>query len=90
MSICSDIPIGHILDKVFLCSFLCEHLSHCDVTGYTHIQAPANSAVLQSGVYFQNFTNSQKIKEVIYNYNYFCTDMIWKKIILFLHGHKGG
>lgn len=42
-----------------------------DVTDQTRPQARANSAVTQSGAYFQTFENSQKIVEITYNYFFF-------------------
>ena len=48
---------------------LCAQIaSPADVTDYTRTVPTANSMVNQSGAYFQNFENSQKIEEITYNF----------------------
>ena len=63
----SSTPIGNIIDEIFLlfalAAFsLCENHSSADITDQTLTQAN------QSGDYFQNFENSQKIEEITYDY----------------------
>ena len=46
--------------------------------------SPSNSAVNQRGAYFQNFKNSQKIKEKTYNCNFFSNEIGNKYIFWWL------
>ena len=84
MSVRSNTPIGHILDELFVVSLLSKLLSvrkslpELMSTDQTLTQSPVNLAVNQSGAYFQNFENSQKIEEIMYDYNFF-TNVIKNK-----------
>lgn len=52
--------------SVSLCAKIAPSAGVTDQT-----QSPGNLAVTQSGMYFQNCENSQKIKEITYDYNFF-------------------